>query len=181
MKRILCTVAALMVATAAFAGTASNSSMEDMTPQQAMGAMMNCPVCSVWMSDPALGPTLHHSVFATKTGYIETLYTADAAMIPAFNKCEAECQKRAEGIPGMTKEQKASLCPLCTGQMTFRGRSDVSVEEFQTDNGFIVVGSSNTPDGIKALHNYAASSKAFGEKMSQAGAEMSKEPQKAKM
>ena len=45
MMRALCTVAALMMlATAAFAGSA-------MTPQQAMEKTMNCPVCSAWTPD----------------------------------------------------------------------------------------------------------------------------------
>jgi hypothetical protein len=168
-----------MVATAAFAGTPAK--MGDMTPQQAMASMSNCPVCSVWMTDPALGPTLRHNVFATKTGYVEMLATADAAMVPSFDKCAMECEKRAEGIPSMSKDQKDKLCPLCIGQMTFMGRADVTVENFKTDSGMIAVASASTPEGIKVLHDYAASSKAFGDKMSQAGTEMGKEPAKSKM
>jgi hypothetical protein len=179
MKRVLCTVAALMVATAAFAGTAPK--MDEMTPEQAMAAMTNCPVCSVWMTDPALGPTIRHNIFATKTGYVEMLSTADAAMVPAFDKCAMECEKRAEGIPAMSKDQKAMLCPLCNGQMAVHGRADVTFENFKTDSGVMTVASSSTPDGVKALHGYAASSKAFGEKMAQAGTAMGKEPMKSKM
>ncbi len=185
MKRVLCTIAALMVATSAFAGDPAKkmgASMDAMTPDQAMSAMANCPVCSVWMKDPALGPTMRHSVFATKTGYVEMLSTADPAMIPSFEKCAAECETRAHGIANMSKEQKDKLCPLCMGQMKFMGRSDVTVENFKTDSGFVAVASSNTAEGVKALHEYAATSKAFGEKMAQAGEAMGKkEPMKSKM
>jgi hypothetical protein len=179
MKRIICTVVALMFATVAFAGTAAK--MEDMTPQQAMTAMANCPVCSVWMTEPALGPTLHHNVYATKNGYVEMLSTSDMAMVPAFNKCAMECEKRAEGIPSMSAEQKGMLCPLCVGHTKFMGRSDVMVENFNTDNGMISVASSTSPEGVKILHDYAASSKAFSDKMAQMGSDMSKEPMKSKM
>lgn len=179
MIRILCTVAALMVATSAFAGDMAK--IDQMTPEQAWAAMTNCPVCSVWMNEPALGPTLHHNVFATKNGYVETLVTADASMMPAFNKCAAECEKRAATVPSMSKEQKDKLCPMCIGHMKFMDRKDVTVEHFKTDTGFITVATGSAPDGVKALQDYAAASKSFGDKMAEAGAKMSKEPMKSKM
>lgn len=179
MKRVLCTLAAVLVAVSAFAGT--DAKMDTMTPQQAMASMSNCPVCSVWMQDPALGPTIRHSMFATKNGYVEMLSTADAAMIPSFQKADAECEKRAAGIGAMAADQKAKLCPLCSGMVKFMGRSDVTLENFKTDMGVITVASSNTPDGVKALHDYATMNKAFGDKLAQAGEMMSKEPAKAKM
>jgi hypothetical protein len=179
MKRILCTVAVLMVATSAFAGDMAK--IDQMTPEQAWASMTNCPVCSVWMTEPALGPTLRHSVFATKNGYVETLVTADASMMPAFNKCAAECEKRAAGMASMPKDQKDKLCPMCVGQAKFMDRKDVTVEHFKTDTGIIWVASGSAPDGTKALHDYAAASKAFGDKMAQAGEKMSKEPMKSKM
>lgn len=179
MKRILCTVAAMMVATAAFAGAAPKTS--DMTPQQAMAAMGSCPVCSVWMTEPALGPNIRHSVFATKSGYVETLMTADQGTMPAFEKCAAECEKRAAALPTMAQEEKAKLCPLCSGHMTFMSRTDVTVETFKTEMGLVSVASATTPDGVKALHDYAKTSEEFGLLLSKAGAEMSKEPMKSKM
>jgi hypothetical protein len=179
MKRILFTIAAMMVATMAFAGTASKTS--DMTPQQAMATMGSCPVCSVWMTEPALGPNIRHSVFATKSGYVETLMTADQSTMPAFEKCAAECEKRAATIPTMAKDQKDKLCPLCSGQMAFMSRTDVTVETFKTEMGLLSVASATTPDGVKALHEYARTSEEFGRLLSKAGAEMSKEPMKSKM
>jgi hypothetical protein len=179
MKRILCTVAALMVATMAFAG--AESKMGDMTPQQAMDKMTNCPVCSVWMQDPALGPTVRHSVYPTKTGYVETLATVDQAMMPAFQKAEAECDKRAGSIPTMSADQKAKLCPICTGHVKFMDRKDVTVENFKTDVGVVTVASASTPEGVKALHEYAKLSQEYGALMAKAGTDPSKEPMKSKM
>jgi hypothetical protein len=180
MKRVLCTVAAIMVATTAFAGTASQKG-DDVTPQQAMEKMVNCPVCSVWMTEPAVGASIRHSINPTKTGYVETLLTNNESMMPAFAKTAAECEKRAAGIPSMSQDQKDKLCPICIGQMKLMGRSDVTFENFNTPMGVMMVASSNTPEGLKALHDYAAASKRFGEKMAQAGKEMGKEPMKSKM
>ncbi len=179
MKRILCTVAALMLATVAMAGTASKT--DTMTPAEAMGKMMNCPVCSAWMMDPAIGPNIRHAVYPTKNGYVETMMTADESTMPSFEKAEAECERRAATIPTMTQDQKDTLCPLCVGHMTFMGRKDVTVENFKTPDGWVTVASATTPDGVKALHDYAATSKNFSDLLSQAGADMSKEPMKSKM
>ncbi|HEX5132716.1 MAG TPA: hypothetical protein VFX92_09540 [Candidatus Krumholzibacteria bacterium] len=179
MKRVFCTAVALMIATVAFAGTTAN--LDNMTPQQAMDKMTNCPVCSAFMVDPALGPTIRHSVFATKTGYVETMMTADAGMMPSFKKAEAECERRAGTIPTMTQAEKDKLCPICTGRMAFMGRADAAVENFNTDMGVITVASSNTPEGVKALHDYAATSEHFGGLLAKAGMDMGKEPMKSKM
>ncbi len=179
MKRVICTVAALMVASIAVAGTAPK--MDKMTPQQAMETMSNCPVCSVWMQEPALGPTIRHNAFTTKTGYVETVMTADQNMMPVFAKSVAECDKRVAGMATMTPEQKDKLCPLCIGHMSFMSRKDVTVEKFNTDLGMVVVASASSPEGVKALHEYAANSKQFSELMAKAGKEMGKEPMKSKM
>jgi hypothetical protein len=166
MKRVLCTVAAIMIATTAFAGTG------DMTPQQAMEKMMKCPVCSAWNAEPALGPTLRYSVTTTKTGYIETLQTADESMKPAFDKCAAECEKRAQGIPSMSKEQKDMLCPLCIGHMKLMDRKDVTFEQAGTPMGFVMVGTSAAPEGVQALHAYSAHANAFAGLIAQASKDM---------
>ena len=47
----------------AFAGTST------MTPQQAMQATMNCPVCSAWTPDVSMN--IRYDVFMTKNGYVE--------------------------------------------------------------------------------------------------------------
>ncbi len=174
MKRILCTVAALMIATAAFAGS-------DMTPQQAMEKTMNCPICSAWGVEPALGPTLRYNVQNTKAGFIEVMETSNEAMKPAFDKAEAECEKRAAGIGSMSAADKAKLCPFCVAHMTI-DRKDVSFESMDTAMGTIRVASATTPDGVKALHNYAAACKKQSDLLDQAGKAMTtSDVQKAKM
>lgn len=175
MKRVLCTVAALLIAVAAFAGT-------ELTPQQAMEKAMNCPVCSAWGMEPALGPTLRYDIAQTKTGFIEVFQTSNEAMKPAFDKAAAECEKRAAGIPTMSAEEKAKLCPFCVAHMTL-DRKDASFDHANTSLGMITVGSATTPEGVKALHDYAAACKKQSDLMQQASMEMSKQGQvqKAKM
>jgi hypothetical protein len=174
MKRVLCTVAALMIATAAFAGT-------ELTPQQAMEKAMNCPVCAAWGVDPALGPTIRYSVATTKGGFIEVMETSNEAMKPAFDKAEADCEKRAAGIATMSADEKAKLCPFCVAHMTIE-RKDVSFDNANTALGVVRVASSTTPDGIKALHDYAAACQKQSDLMHEASKEMqAKEVQKAKM
>jgi hypothetical protein len=143
--------------------------------------MVNCPVCSAWNQDPALGPTLRYDIQPTKSGFVEVFVTANEAIKPSFDKAEAECEKRAAGIPTMTKEQKDALCPFCTAHATI-DRKDVTVEHFPTSLGIVFVGTSTTPDGIKALHDYAAACQKQSALIQQASKEMqAKETQKAKM
>jgi len=177
MFRVLCTVAALMIATAAFAGSG------DLTPQQAMEKFSKCPVCSVWNTEPALGPTIRYSITTTKTGYVETLSTADETMKPTFDKLAAECEKRAAGIPSMTKEQKDMLCPLCIGHVKLMERKDLAFDNVNAPLGVVMVGTSGTPEGVKALHEYAAAAKKQSDLMTQAAKEMhgNKDVMKSKM
>ena len=174
MKQVLCTIAMLLIATAALAGS-------DLTPQQAMEKAMNCPVCSAWGLEPALGPTLRYDIVPTKTGYIEVFQTSNEAMKPAFDKCAAECEKRAAGIATMSAADKAKLCPFCTAHAMI-DRKDVTIDHASTALGMVMVGSSTTPEGTKALHDYAAACKAQSDLMHQASLEMQKgQVQKAKM
>lgn len=175
MKRILCTVATLMIATAAFAGS------PEMTPQQAWDKMVNCPVCSAWNQEPGLGPTLRYEVQQTKTGFVEVFQTSDENMMPAFTKAEAECEKRVAGIPTMSAAEKAKLCPFCTAHMSL-DRKDLAFDEVKTSNGMVRVASSTTPDGITALHDYAAACEKQSKLIEQAAMQMqAKDVQKAKM
>ena len=174
MKRVMCTFAVLLIAVAAFAGT-------ELTPQQAMEKTMNCPVCSAFNVEPALGPTLRYDITPTKTGFIETMQTSNEAMKPAFDKAAAECEKRAAGIPTMTAEQKAKLCPFCVAH-TQLDRKDLTFDQASTALGMVNVASSSTPDGVKALHDYAAACKKQSDLLHQAGIEMQQgQVQKAKM
>ena len=173
MMRVLCTVAVLMLATAAFAGST-------MTPQQAMQVTMNCPVCSAWTPD--VSQNIRYDIYTTKNGTIETFMNADASTMDAFNKCAAECQKRAEGIPTMSADQKAKLCPLCTARVGVMSNKDVVIEHFKTHTGFVTVATTTTPAGQKALQEYAAQMKGHSDLLEAAAKEMGKpETMKSKM
>jgi hypothetical protein len=176
MKRVLCICAALMVAAVAFAGTTA-----DMTPQQAMEKMMNCPVCSVWGMDPAVGPNIRHDISPTKNGYVDVFMTADEKTMPAFQKAHADCENRCMNVPKMTADDKAKLCDCCKAMTALMARKDVSFEESQTAMGWVTVATASTPEGVKALHDYAALSKNITGLLMQAGADMNKEPVKSKM
>jgi len=61
-------------------------------------------------------------------------------------------------------------------------RKDLTFEKANISLGVVNVGSSTTPDGIKALHEYAAACKKQSDLMHQASIEMQKgQVQKAKM
>lgn len=162
MMRMLAASALLLLAAVATASPEAN------LPQQAMEKMMNCPVCSAWNAEPALGPTMRYSITQTKSGYIETLQTADESMKPAFDRCAAECEKRAAGIPTMSAEQKGKLCAICVGHMKLMERKDLSFDNVSTPLGLVMVGSANSPEGVKALHAYAATAQKQADLMAQA-------------
>jgi hypothetical protein len=173
MKRVLCTVAFLLIATAVFAG--------DLTPQQAMEKTMNCPVCSVWGKDPAVSSNIRYDITPTKNGFIETFLIADEKLMPQAEKLEAECEQRAAGIPTMSAADKAKLCPFCVAHMTI-DRKDITFNDAKTHLGWVRVASSSTPDGTKALTDYAAACQKQSSLMEQAAMEMQKQGvQKAKM
>ncbi len=180
MKRVLCTVAVLMIAigaTAAFAGTAPT-----LTPQQAWDKMVNCPVCSAWNQDPTLGPSLRYEIQSTKNGFIEVMQTADESMKPAFDKAEAECERRAATIPTMSAADKDKLCPFCVAHMQLMGKKDIAFDDVKTSNGIVKVGSSTTPGGVSVLHDYATACAQQSALIQQAAMDMQKNGvQKAKM
>jgi len=172
MKRVLCTVALLMLATAAFAG--------DLTPQQAMEKMMNCPVCSAWTPDVSMN--IRYDIFSTKDGYVESFMNANEAMADQFNKCAAECEKRAATIPTMSAEEKAKLCPFCQARMALMMQKDVSTQNFNAHNGMIMVGMASSPDGQKAAAAYVTAMKTQADLVEQAAMSMGKpETMKSKM
>jgi hypothetical protein len=176
MKRILCTVAVLAIAAGAVAGTG------EMTPQMAMEKMMNCPVCSAWNTPPTVGPAIRYSIQETKNGYIETFMSADEKLMPDFEKCYAECEKRVMGIPSMTQEQKDKLCPFCIGHVKMMDRKDLTFESVKTPLGWVTVASSSSAEGTKALQTYASTAKKQADLLEAAGKEMGqKEVQKSKM
>ena len=162
MKRALIALALVMIAAVAV------GSPNEMSPQQAMETMMNCPVCSAWSAEPALGPTIRYSISTTKTGYVETLSTADESMKPTFDKCAAECEKRAAGVASMPKAEKDKLCAFCAGHVKLMARKDLAFENVNTPLGIVTVATASTPDGVKALHGYAAAAQKQADMMAQA-------------
>jgi hypothetical protein len=162
-----------LVATTAFAGSA-------LTPQQAMEKVMNCPVCSAWTPD--VSQNIRYDVFTTKTGYVESFANANESTMDAFNKCAAECEKRAATIPTMSAEQKAKLCPFCTARMGLMESKDVVLESFKTHCGFVTIASAASPAGNKAAQEYVAAMKMQADLMETAAKEMAKpETMKGKM
>jgi hypothetical protein len=175
MMRMFAAAALLVVATTAIA------SPEAMTPQQTMEKMMNCPVCSAWSAEPALGPTMRYSIETTKTGYVETLSTSDESMKPTFDKCAAECEKRAAGIASMSADEKGKLCAFCVGRMQLMGRKDLSFENVSSPQGIVTVATASSPEGVKALHSYAAAAQKQADMMAEAHKSMQSGTMKSKM
>jgi hypothetical protein len=171
MMRVLCTVAVLMIATAAFAGSA-------LTPQQAMEMTMNCPVCSAWTPD--VSKNIRYDVFVTKTGAVESFMNADESTAEAFNKCATECERRAATIPTMSADQKAKLCPFCTAHAGIVGKPDVTMENFQAHNGWVTVTTYTSPAGQKLVTEYAAAMKGHCDLL-EAAAKSQPEAMKGKM
>jgi len=172
MKRVLCTVAVLMLATAAFAGSA-------LTPQQAMEQTTNCPVCSAWTPDVSMN--IRYDVFTTKNGYVESFMNANESSAEAFNKCAVECERRAATIPTMSADQKAKLCNLCTAKMGIMGQKDLVMENFKTHTGWVTVATATTPTAQKAATEYASKMKTHCDLLEAAGKEMGKSEMKSKM
>lgn len=174
MKRVLCTVAMLVLATAAFAGS-------EMTPQQAMEKTMNCPVCSAWTPDVA--QNIRYDVFVTKSGgYVESFMNANEAMSAQFDKCAAECEKRAATIPTMSADQKAKLCGMCQARAAIMGQKDITIENFEAHDGWIAVATATSPAGQKAVKEYASSMKSYCDLLDAAAMDMGKpETMKSKM
>jgi hypothetical protein len=173
MKRVLCTVAVLALATAAFAGST-------LTPQQAMEKTMNCPVCSAWTPD--VSQYIRYDIHPTKNGYVETFMCANESALDGFAKCAAECEKRAATIPTMSADQQAKLCPFCTARMGLMSNKDIVMEGYKTHMGMVSIGTSSSPAGQKAASEYAAAMKAQADLMEAAAREMAKpETMKGKM
>ncbi|HET6348086.1 MAG TPA: hypothetical protein VFH88_03290 [Candidatus Krumholzibacteria bacterium] len=172
MKRVLlCTIAVLMLAGLAVAAG-------DMTPQQVMDKVMNCPVCSAW--NP-VAQNIRYDIFSTKTGTIESFVNANAAEQDKWDACAVDCEKRMEGVPSMTADQKAMLCPMCQARMGLMSTKDVSVQNFKTHTGFITVSTWTSPAGQKALNEYATSMKNTSEMLEAAAKAMDPGTMKSKM
>jgi len=171
MKRVLlCTVAVLMLASIAFAAG-------EMTPQQAMEKVMNCPVCSAW--NPVAQNFLY-DIFTTKTGTIETFMNAGADQA-AWDAASADCEKRMATVPTMTAEQKAKLCPFCMAHMNLTSAKDVTIQNYKAHTGYVTTATWNTPAGQKAVTDYATSMKSTSQMLETAAKDMKPADMKGKM
>lgn len=171
MKRVLlCTVAVLMLAAIAFAAG-------EMTPQQAMDKVMNCPVCSAW--NP-VAQNIRYDIFTTKTGTIETFMNAGADQA-AWDAASADCEKRMATVPTMTAEQKAKLCPFCMAHMNLTNAKDVTIQNYKAHTGFVTTATWNTPAGQKAVTDYATSMKSTATMLETAAKDMKPADMKGKM
>jgi len=171
MKRVLlCTVAVLMLASIAFAAS-------EMTPQQAMEKVMNCPVCSAW--NP-VAQNIRYDIFTTKTGTIETFMNAGADQA-AWDAASADCEKRMATVPTMTAEQKAKLCPFCMAHMNLTNAKDVTIQNYKAHTGYVTTATWNTPAGQKAVTDYATSMKSTSQMLETAAKDMKPADMKGKM
>jgi len=171
MKRVLlCTVAVLMLASIAFAAG-------EMTPQQAMEKVMNCPVCSAW--NP-VAQNIRYDIFTTKTGTIETFMNAGADQA-AWDAASADCEKRMATVPTMTAEQKAKLCPFCMAHMNLTSAKDVTIQNYKAHTGYVTTATWNTPAGQKAVTDYATSMKSTSQMLETAANDMKPADMKGKM
>lgn len=171
MKRVLlCTVAVLMLAGIAMAAG-------EMTPQQAMEKVMNCPVCSAW--NP-VAQNIRYDIFTTKNGTIESFMNAGADA-EKWDACAADCEKRLATVSSMSADQKAKLCPMCMAHMSLAGQKDVSVQNYKTHTGYITVATWTSPAGQKALNDYTMSMKSTASLLETAAKEMKPETMNSKM
>ncbi|HXS10630.1 MAG TPA: hypothetical protein VN852_11660 [Candidatus Krumholzibacteria bacterium] len=171
MKRVLlCTVAVLMLTSIAFAAG-------EMTPQQAMEKVMNCPVCSAW--NP-VAQNIRYDIFTTKTGTIETFMNAGADQA-AWDAASADCEKRMATVPTMTAEQKAKLCPFCMAHMNLTNAKDVTIQNYKAHTGYVTTATWNTPAGQKAVTDYATSMKSTSQMLETAAKDMKPADMKGKM
>jgi len=171
MKRVLLrTVAVLMLTSIAFAAG-------EMTPQQAMEKVMNCPVCSAW--NP-VAQNIRYDIFTTKTGTIETFMNAGADQA-AWDAASADCEKRMATVPTMTAEQKAKLCPFCMAHMNLTNAKDVTIQNYKAHTGYVTTATWNTPAGQKAVTDYATSMKSTSQMLETAAKDMKPADMKGKM
>jgi hypothetical protein len=138
----------MLIAVVAFAGQTAT-----LTPQQAWDKMVNCPVCSAWNQNPALGPTLRYDIAATKDGFVETFQTIDPSMKAEFDKADAECERRAATIPTMSAADKAKLCPFCTAHVTLADHKDASVEDVKMSYGIVTSARPPRPTALMRCTN----------------------------
>lgn len=166
MKKIgLVALAIALIAAVAFAG--------DMTPEQAMQKMMNCEACKPMNDYPELGPNIRFDMVETDNGFVSTFMMADESVMPAYHECEKKCEEtRAKAMKFTDEEAQQKLCPFCLGMRKVMARKDVTVNNYPASLGGITVATARTPEGVKALHDYAKMAKETSHLLEQAAMNM---------
>jgi hypothetical protein len=161
----------LLVMTAVLA--ASLAVAGQMTAEQAMQKMMSCVSCAPYAEYPELGPNIRYDIFETSSGFVAAFMLADEKLAPKFRECEKKCEAaRATAMKLSEKEVEAKLCPFCSGMFKLMARDDVTIEEFQTKLGQVVVASASSDKGVEALHGYAKTAKETSDLLDKAAAKM---------
>jgi len=167
MKKILSVV--LLLALAA----GSPALATEMTPEEAMQRMMNCVSCRPYMEYPELGSSIRYDIFKTKTGFVSAFMLADESLVPEFRELELKTEaSREEAMKIPPSEYGKLLCPFCEGMFALMMRGDVDLEEFRTHMGTVALATSDTKDGIEALHEYAEMAKTTSKLLDEAAAKM---------
>lgn len=170
-KLVLAVLAVALVAAVAFAG--------DMTAEQAMQKMMNCEACKPMNDYPQLGPNIRFDMIETDNGFVSTFMMADESVMPAYHECEKKCEEtRAKAMKFSDEEAQQKLCPFCLGMRKVMGRKDVTVNNYQTTLGEVMVATSTTPEGVAALHDYAKMAKETSQLLAEATMKMMQGEQK---
>lgn len=148
----------------------------DMTADEVMAKFMTCISCKPWAEYPELGPNTRYNIFDTDTGFIATFMVSDEKFAPAMKECHEKCLvTRAEAMKLSPEEAKDKLCPFCEGMFKLGARDDVKIKEMDAAMGQVVLVSSDTEEGVKAAHAYAATAREIDALLTEAAPKMPEE------
>ncbi|UCG50695.1 MAG: hypothetical protein JSW58_10855 [Candidatus Latescibacterota bacterium] len=165
-------VSVLVVSSLAFAG--------EMTPEETMMKMMNCVACKPYGEYPQVMQNIRYDIFDTSNGFVVAFLMANEEHVGDFRACEEKCEAaRAEAAKLSAEEKEAQLCPFCVGMFKLKGRDDITFEKFDAQLGQIMVASSNTDEGVKALHAYSDNSRKTNKMLEEAAKKMKAEKKAA--
>jgi hypothetical protein len=137
----------ILIVAVAFAG--------EMTAEQVMQKLMTCPSCRPYMEYPQLGPNMRFDTNRISNGFIASQMVASEKMVPMLRECEKKCEVTYAAAAELSPEEaEAQLCPFCLGIYKLMARGDVEQEKVETSLGHIMLATSDTEDGVKALHAY---------------------------
>jgi hypothetical protein len=151
----------------------------DMTPEQAMQKMMNCVSCKPMMEYPELGPNIRYDIFDIENGFVSSFVVANEKLMPVLDECSKKCEATYAAAAKMsTEDAKEKLCPFCCGMHGLHARGDVKIQDFKSQMGSVTLVTSDTEEGIKAVHAVAQDFREMNKLLSEAAASMPKEMHK---